>query len=167
MSKSKKEVLAKKVRPPCGDKCRLKCSIKIDERNRQLIFDNYWKLANLQRQREFIIRHTHEIKPKYRYSSTQNLRALNTAFYFVLDGLLIRVCKKIFKSTLDLNDRPIKTALSKKSYSGFIAGELRGKHGNHPTISSEVKESVRNSINSIPRVESHYLRAQTTREYIQ
>ncbi|KAK5647941.1 hypothetical protein RI129_002833 [Pyrocoelia pectoralis] len=81
------------MRPPCGEKCRLGCSQKIMDSERQEIFLNYWKLANLQLQREFITRHTDVIKPKYRYSSTQNFRNLNSAFYFQLNNNRIRVCK--------------------------------------------------------------------------
>lgn len=166
LSKLKKQIPERKLRPPCGAKCRLNCKSKFDEPSRQQLFNAYWKLADLQRQREFIVRHSEEIKPKYRYSSTQNLRALNTAFYFEINGSRLRVCKTFFKSTLDLNDRVIKTALSKKSESGIIEGELRGKHGNQPTIDPQVKQSVIDFINSLPRIESHYLRAQTTREFI-
>lgn len=36
----------------------------------------------------------------------------------------------------------------------------------HRKISDELKTDVRKHIESIPRIESHYLRAQTTREYI-
>jgi len=67
----------------------------------------------------------------------------------------INVCKTFFKSTLDLNERIIKTTLSKKLESGVI-GDLRGKHGNQTTIYPEVKHSVIKLINSIPMVESHY-----------
>ncbi|CAF4756891.1 unnamed protein product [Pieris macdunnoughi] len=70
------------------------------------------------------------------------------------------------QATLSVCDRYIKTALSKKRDDGFIDADARGKHGNQRKIDSEVKDSVFNFINSIPRIESHYLRAQTTREYI-
>lgn len=166
MSKTKNQIPERKLRPPCGAKCRINCTSKIDEPSRQQLFDSYWKLADLQRQREFIVRHSQEIKPKYRYSSTQNLRALNTAFYFEVNASRTKVCKTFFKSTLDLNDRVITTALSKKTESGMIEGEMRGKHGKQPTIDPQVKDSVKDFINSIPRIESHYLRAQTTREFI-
>lgn len=43
---------------------------------------------------------------------------------------------------------------------------MRGKHQNHYTVSQEIKNSVRAHIDSIPRIESHYLRDQTSREYI-
>ncbi|KAL4131539.1 hypothetical protein QTP88_008833 [Uroleucon formosanum] len=134
--KKQKQVPERKIRSPCANNCRLS------------------------------LRHVQEIKPKYRYSSTQNLRALNSSFYFEMNGSKVRVCKTFFKSTLDLNDRVIKTALSKKTELGVIEGELRGKHSNQPTIDPQIKQSVLDFINSIPRIESHYLRAQTTREFI-
>lgn len=49
---------------------------------------------------------------------------------------------------------------------GFIEPDLRGKHTNHPTIAPELKDGVRKHIESIPQIESHYLRAQTTRKFI-
>lgn len=166
LSKSKKLVPERKVGPPCGNKCRLKCKDIVDEMTRQKVFDAYWGLGNLERQREFIVRHSQQIKPKYRYSSTQNFRALNTAFYFEINGSKTRVCKPFFKSTLDLSYKAIKTALSKKTESGVIECDLRGKHNHHPTIDPQIRQSVKDFINSIPRIESHYLRAQTTREFI-
>ena len=91
---------------------------------------------------------------------------MNSAFYFEVDGNRIRVCKRFFKATLNINDRPIRTALEKKTEKGFLTDDKRGKHGNQPKVNPEIKESVRTFINAIPRIESHYLRAQTTREYI-
>ncbi|GFY65914.1 hypothetical protein TNIN_16001 [Trichonephila inaurata madagascariensis] len=79
--KLKKEIPARKTRPPCGKKCRLKCSTKFDSADCQILFDAFWRLGDLQRQREYIVRHTHEIKPKYRYTCTEKYRALNTAFF--------------------------------------------------------------------------------------
>jgi hypothetical protein len=166
LSKSKKLIRERKVGPPCGNKCRLKCKDKVDEMKRQQVFDAYWALSDLERQREFIVRHSQQIKPKYRYSNTQNFRALNNAFYFEINGSKIRVCKPFFKSTLDLSNKAIKTALLKKTESGTIEADFRGKHNHHPTIDPQIRQSVKDFINSIPRIESHYLRAQTTREYI-
>ncbi|CAG9840836.1 unnamed protein product [Diabrotica balteata] len=123
-SVNKKQVPARKMGPTCGKKCRLNCRSRINETSRQDIFNKYWNLGDLQKQREFIIRHTIEIKPKYRYSSTKNVRKLNTGFNFTLNNDLIRVCKTMFKNTLAINDRPIATALSKKTECGLIQDEL-------------------------------------------
>lgn len=67
---------------------------------------------------------------------------------------------------LNINDRPISTALKKKTENGFSIDDKREKHCNHPKVNPAIEESVRTFINAIPRIESHYLRAQTTREYI-
>ena len=163
-SKSRREYPEKKMRPPCGDKCKLQCSAKVNEEQRQQIFRSYWALGDSHKQRCFIAGCMTTIKPKYRYSSTQNHRNLNNAFYFDLNGR-IRVCKMFFKATLDINDRPIRTVLVKKKETGVVESDLRG-HNPHPTLPSEIKDGVRKHIESIPKIESHYLRAQTTRHYI-
>ncbi|CAG9763508.1 unnamed protein product [Ceutorhynchus assimilis] len=45
--------------------------------------------------------------------------------------------------------------------------DRRGKHGKQLVLAPEIKDSVRRFISAIPTIESHYLRAQTTREYIE
>uniref|UniRef100_A0A6P7GS58 Uncharacterized protein LOC114341517 n=1 Tax=Diabrotica virgifera virgifera TaxID=50390 RepID=A0A6P7GS58_DIAVI len=166
MSKSKKYISERKVRPPCGVKCRLGCTLKIDECVRHGLFDKFWKLKDLQLQREFVVRCSQPIRSKYRYSCTQNLRKLNTAFFFDINYQRVRVCKTFFKSTLDLNNKQIYTAISKKNNTGFVDKDLRGRHGKQPTIDPVVRECMHKFISNIPRVESHHLRAQTSREYI-
>ncbi|KAJ8940882.1 hypothetical protein NQ314_010545 [Rhamnusium bicolor] len=48
----------------------------------------------------------------------------------------------------------------------IIKEDHRGKHGNHKRIDVEVSKSVFDHINSIPRIESHYVRKDTNREFI-
>ncbi|GFS88945.1 uncharacterized protein TNCV_5037941 [Trichonephila clavipes] len=57
----------RKLLPPCGDKCRLTCRNKFTEEQRKYIFNEYWKMGDLQRQRDFIAINTAKINPKYRY----------------------------------------------------------------------------------------------------
>ena len=92
---------------------------------------------------------------------------MNSAFHFEVKGISTRVCKQFFKATLGINDRPIRTALTKKNDTGFLEADLRGKHGKQPTVDPEVKDSVRQFIKSVQRIESHYLRAQSNCEYIE
>lgn len=163
-SKTRKEYPARKMDKPCGDQCRQQCIRKIDDNQRRQIFNSYWALGDLHKQRCFIAGCMIAIKPKYRYSTTENHRDFNQAFYFDINGR-IRVCKLFFKSTLGINDRPIRTVISKKKSTGVVQPDLRG-HNPHFTVSADIKNGVREHINSIPRIESHYLRAQTSREYI-
>lgn len=92
LSKSKKEINGRCVRPPCDAKCRFRCNELISESSRLQIFNKYWGCSD----REFIASHMKAIKPKYRYSCTDGLRKLNTAFSFEVNSEVIRVCKTFF-----------------------------------------------------------------------
>lgn len=61
---------------------------------------------------------------------------------------------------------PLTLPKKKRTPHGTIVPDARGKHGNHTKVDIEIKEGVRRHIRSIPRVESHYLRAQTSKEFI-
>ena len=43
---------------------------------------------------------------------------------------------------------------------------MRGKHGKHRKVDDSIKNDIREHIKSIPRIESHYLRRQTSKEFI-
>ncbi|CAH2102446.1 unnamed protein product [Euphydryas editha] len=45
--------------------------------------------------------------------------------------------------------------------------DLRGKNGHHHTVDDSIKQGVKDHISSIPRIESHYIRKHTTREFIE
>ncbi|KAL4100690.1 hypothetical protein QTP88_020724 [Uroleucon formosanum] len=78
----------------------------------------------------------------------------------------IRVCKKIFESTLVISDKIIRNCFNKLNTAGILEPLNHGKHDNHKRISEEMKKGVLDHIDSFPRISSHYLRAQTSREYI-
>ncbi|CAG4944667.1 unnamed protein product [Colias eurytheme] len=97
-SKSQKPMPERQMKPTCTEKCKLKCYNKISEEKRQLIFMNFWKLGDLDKQRQFINKHVTAIKPKYRYIREGSTRKdYNHAFNFEVDRDLIRVCKTFLK----------------------------------------------------------------------
>jgi len=89
---SLKVVAAKKIGVPCGEKCRLKCSNKINHDQRILIHNKYWEMGDINRQRELIMRQISPINPKYR-SRLNSPRSLNYCY------IGIKVCKTMFMST--------------------------------------------------------------------
>lgn len=165
-AKSQKIVKARKLQEPCSEQCKFKCTVNINNIQRQEIFDEFYKLGDVNHQRDFIARRMKCIKPKYRYVR-EKCRRLNNAFYFKFGETEVRVCKHFFKSTLDINDRVISTVIKKQNEIGVVELDRRGKHNSHPKISDAVKDSIRSHINSIPRMESHYLRKQTSKEFIE
>ncbi|CAH0553143.1 unnamed protein product [Brassicogethes aeneus] len=154
----------------CGEKCKLQCSQKISEEERQTIFNEYWKLGDLQRQRDFLATNMTLVSPKYQYKRENSHRQQNNAFYFVVRNQKIRVCKLFFKATLSINDRPIRTVVNKKKLTPtghFIESDMRGRHKHHTKIDESIKNGVRNHISKIPKIDSHYTRANTTKQFIE
>jgi len=182
-TRKKQLVSPKKMKPACN--CKLNCSSKFDDAKRKVIFNDYWALADVQRQREFIHANMQTLVPKYRYirdpacnntaDTTKDMkpRAKNEMFYFKdpQTESRIRVCKVFFRNTLGISDRTIRTVIEKRQKTPStmtLEGEKRGKHGNNgKKISDAVKNAVRQHINSIPRLESHYCRKNTQRQFIE
>lgn len=71
----------------------------------------------------------------------------------------------MFRKTLDISYRLIRT-VSEKSFGGFLNEDERGKHDKHYSVDETIKNNMRDYIKNIPKIESNYLRQQTTREYI-
>ena len=170
-TKEKKGREERKVKPPCGESCRLKCSTKFTEEQRMSIFAAYWELGDIDKQRQFIASSMDQIVPKYRYvrvGGTRQQRKPNNAFYFKLNEGRVRVCQSFFINTLDINDRPIRTVLEKKNKvcDNMIENDLRGKHSNHHTVDEGIKDGMKAHIDAIPKIESHCLRANTSRVFI-
>lgn len=152
-SKERKPVTrdAKRLLPPCNEKCRLQCSKKITEERRRKIFRYYWQMAELLRHRDFIVASMESIIPKYRYDKPGSLRRHNNAFYLDSGGEKVRVCKHFFIATVGINSRAIRTVTEKQDSltKGILETEMRGKHNNHATLPEDIKESVRNLIKQI------------------
>lgn len=142
------------MKGPCTSKCRLKCADNINDSDRKELFKTYWALGDIDLQRSYIRNSMMEVKPKYKYTNAERPRQPNTAFYFTVNGTKIRVCKTFYLNTLDICDRQIRTVKKKTDSKGFVEKDNRGENQN------------KKNINSIPRIESHYLRSSTSREYI-
>uniref|UniRef100_A0A2H1VPJ8 SFRICE_014553 n=1 Tax=Spodoptera frugiperda TaxID=7108 RepID=A0A2H1VPJ8_SPOFR len=150
-TKSNKIVPARSIKDPCTSKFRIKCVDNINEIDRNLLFQKYWALGNLELQRSFI--RNCMVEP-------------NNAFYFIVNDTKIRVCKTFFINTLGICDRQIRTVKKKTNAQGFIEKDNRGKNQNKKRIEPATIQDIKNHINCIPRIESHYLRSSTSREYI-
>lgn len=167
-SKSGRIFSEKEMGPPCRENCHLKCTDKFSEETRREIFTKYWQLGKLERQRDFLASSIQALQLKYRRVTTQKEpRRPNSAFYLLNKGVRIRVCKTFLRNTLGITDRPIRTIITKKEEALFVPEDGRGRHKNHAKLDDEIRQSVKDHINSIPRIESHYLRQNTSKEFIE
>lgn len=100
-----------------------------------------------------IARNITEIKPRYQYKKINSNSKPKMDFNFDVNGSKERVCKSLFKNSLDITDGCIRTVVEKKNTStGVLEGEKRGLHGNQRKVPAEMIE-VKKHINSIPRIE--------------
>ncbi|XP_072389593.1 uncharacterized protein [Diabrotica undecimpunctata] len=166
MSQTKKTIPARCLKEPCTEKCRLKCTTNINIECRYDLFKKFWDLGDLSKQRAYISASMIDIQPKYKYSNAQRPRHNNKAFHFIVNNTTIRVCKTFYKATLDISDRMIFTVQNKMNNNDFSQTDFRGRHDSHRKISPELRAAIIEHIQSIPKIESHYLRASTTKEYI-
>ncbi|CAG9840688.1 unnamed protein product [Diabrotica balteata] len=73
------QVASRSIKPPYNEeKCRLKCTTKVTHDDKKDIFNNYWGMCDINRQREFIVRHVTIIEPKHRYIREGSTRRPST-----------------------------------------------------------------------------------------
>ncbi|XP_026743215.1 uncharacterized protein LOC113504908 [Trichoplusia ni] len=165
-AKTHKTIPSRCLKIPCTEKCKLKCTENISTPDRYDLFKEFWDLGDLNKQRAYISTCMVDIVPKYKYTNAEKPRRPNKAYYFTVNNIKIRVCKTFFKSTLDITDRTIFTVQTRVSERGFMLEDMRGRHNKHRTLSSELTSDIRKHILSIPKMESHYVRASTSRQFI-
>lgn len=173
---TKQVVPERKLGELCKEACTFKCRENFSNDQRRKIFGDYWNLQNIEKQWSFIASSVEEVGRKDRYIKLDSegkvvepKRTNNNAFYLYSEkGEKIRVCKLFFKNTLAINNRPITTALGKKNKETNISSmkDNRGCHGHQPKTDENLIKSVKEFINSIPKIESHYIRANSHRLYI-
>lgn len=158
---------AREVKAACTNKCKLKCAENISRTQREDIFKLFWEIADIDQQRSFVAQSMTLTTKKSSVVGGSNRQANNT-FCFTVNNDEVRVCKVFFKNTLDITDRMIRTVVNKRNVVAnvLVAPDLRGKHNKHVSLDPQIRKGILDHINSIPRVESHNLRSQTKREYI-
>ncbi|KAK6169369.1 hypothetical protein SNE40_020437 [Patella caerulea] len=83
------------------------------------------------------------------------------------NGDTVRVCHVMFVNTVNVSDRMINTVILKTNAGGTVEGEKRGgRSANQATRDTRIRNLVKNHINRFPRMESHYVRANSSCEYL-
>ena len=160
-----KEIAAKKIGPPCGSKCRLRCFEKFDENTRQSIFNNYWSMEDKREQRHFVYEHTESCKVQRKRESANKKRDQTMKYFLYSSNEKTQVCRIFFLNTLDIGKEVIYHIYNKKTKStGVLKNSCSG--GAHNVVNSSVLKSILEHIGSFAVMDSHYCRSQTTRKYL-
>ena len=168
ISKKGKGVQGRKMKPSCGPNCRLKCSSKICEEDRYILFNNYWDgKKTWDTKRQYLVSRVSElqVKRKRPVNGTKS-RDVTYGYSFEIGKEKIVVCRKFFLATLAISGTAVNTALKKKEAGGIIETDKRGHHPPPNKVKQNIRESVIEHISKFPTYESHYSRERTQRKYL-
>ncbi|KAJ8676766.1 hypothetical protein QAD02_012553 [Eretmocerus hayati] len=165
---TEKTIPARMMRRGCGPGCKFKCEGKISEERRGSIFKVYYSIPNQSAKYDYIARHVKRMKKQTNQGKVT--RKSYTCIYSLTneDNESIRVCQTMFLATLDISVSAVRTVLNKISNQDPILIDMRGKAPKIAQKTDEMKiSSVRQHISLFPRVESHYTRENSKREYLE
>lgn len=177
----------KEMGPCCGEKCQLKCSQKITNVDRDLLFVAFWSMGDIVRHWDFINKYCDKI-PKRRVTTETASRREFTLRYYLPTKIdnkqddnevhetdsvssktqttKIQVCKTMFLNTFGIKQGLVYSALKKLSLQGTVVHDKRGIHKHTKKITEEMIASVCDHVNSFAPVESHYVRRRTNKVYL-
>ncbi|MEW8545291.1 MAG: hypothetical protein AB2693_17350 [Candidatus Thiodiazotropha sp.] len=159
----------KQMKPPCNN-CRLKCTSKISEAERQQLFNSFWTLESYERQKDFVCSDVTERKTRIYLDENEKAqskkRMVVRTYNLETNGKVHNVCKRFFTATFSLGEAYVCHAMKMKSNGRFSGEENRGKHRPHNKTEQAKLNGVREHIESFPKVESHYIRKTSTRQFL-
>ena len=153
----------RKVQSRCG--CRMvnknKCK-DVTDQQRDKIFKSFWGCKSAMSRQNFIVSHcTIFAKKRTKHGSS---RGMPIHYHLPVGKHKVKVCKKQFLHTLSISQRVVHYNLGKVE-NGIR--EKPSKRKAHNKLSDEIHQQVWDHINSYPKVDSHYCRATTKREYLE
>lgn len=123
-----KFIQAKQMKDNCGS-CRMQCSKKISEEDRERNFQHFYELADIAKQRKFLFEHMKTYEPKRINKipkNPQKVRAVQRTYYLDCASGMLQVCKLMFLNTFSISSQMIDTLHRKATNEGEFS-DTRGK----------------------------------------
>ena len=147
-------------------RCRHNCAKKIRPADRKHVFQEFYKLKSHDEQNKYLYGLIRKVNVKRR-RAREAKRSIAYQYHVRCGDEEMEVCKKTFCDIHAVGKRRIEVLCEKLKAGVLLAGDARGTHRNHRTVPDEVKEKVREHIQSFPRRQSHYSRGDNQkREYL-
>lgn len=144
---------------PVACKCHYQCMVYFTTESRQQIFDTYWNL-NFGGKRHFIDQSVIEQNVRRQMFNNPNR---SITYKYCLEGR--RVCKQFFFKTLNITERTVYYTKRKASAGHNVLTDRRGG-ARTAFITDVTKDLIRRHIESFPKMESHYVRESSSRQYL-
>ncbi|GFO14238.1 7-cyano-7-deazaguanine tRNA-ribosyltransferase [Plakobranchus ocellatus] len=160
------------VHTDCGDASgagieRYKCKSLLSDIERQIIHKQFWNLDPAGKDNFYDTNTVQLDKASKRTKKPTPRRSKTIQYIFHFNGRKVRVCQEFFCGTLDISDQRVKYfhKAKKDSVNRFVKKSRWGKNCKK-VISANAKANVRMHIEQLPRVESHYCRSSSSKEYL-
>ena len=128
----------------------------------EVIFSNFWSLTDYNLQNSYLSNLLKWDDCKVSTVSNRPSRKLRTISYFVtVNGEATTVCRQAFLNIHDIKEKRVCVVLSKQSVSGTVESDNRGKSTPINKISEDRKMLLKQHIESLATVSSHYSRAKS------
>lgn len=119
---------ARSLQAPCKVKCMRCSSPQLSEEERYAIFREFWDLQNHEMQWLYLYNSIKLCMPKRKTAKGEKgEKFVSREYYFFVNQKKVKVCKIMFKNTLDICDSWINNALSHCSDGHVTIQDKRGK----------------------------------------
>lgn len=151
----------------CLKNCRFKCAKNITDTERLQYFQSFYTLDQ-NRKNDFILRNTERCNVN-RSAKGENQSRKNYSFGYFLEihGKRIKVCKSYWLGTFSISQKRIYNVHNNKDPVSDVIGPSKRGLQSCKKISLEKVDAVRAHIKSFPAIESHYCRANTSKNYLE
>jgi len=167
---------AKSLKTPCNcilqtkTNCILNCK-EVTETQRKNIFKSFWAIINEEARIQFL-KNNMKILPTARKRGLCSTKRNSSVQYYLNN---IRVCKTMFLNTLDIGENMIKKIINESHTETEISGEDNTEDNNlESTPTSTIHQSISDRklllntfFDLLPKLESHYCRASTSKLYLE
>ena len=155
----------KKIQTIDCSKCRFQCQKKFTEEERNIIFTEYYKIDSVERKHDYLCAHIEEGSVSRTISSK---KSVSRKYFFQVSGKKDRVCQSFFLRTLDISHKSVSGALLKMREGRLYSSkDQRRKHIPHNKSSESTVKCVCEHINSYPKLDPHYTRKDTSRQFLE
>lgn len=145
--------------------CRYKCAENFSAAEQHRINEEHWSLTDDEKRQFYACTTFSGKKKRTRRAEDINRKKISYTYKFWKGERMIRVCKDFYLATLCIDaKRIINTHKTMNKTTGTPPAYQRGKHVKKSC--EQYRNSIRRHIESIPRVESHYCRHDSNKEYV-
>lgn len=152
----------------CGKKCEksktTKCKL-LTEEDRAKIFEKFWKEMTWEAKKCYVTSHVDKrgVQQRTKGPGENSRRNFSYTYHLRKGGEAVEVCQSMFSSTLGMN---LKTIYNWLNESDDRSGKQRPE-SERTRLNNERKMSATVFLTQLPKVESHYCRAKTKKQYLE